>query len=155
MSTILTKQQFTIFINIFFYTFFISAVTLQCMASINVCQLMIILTHTQIYIMGTLGTSCTFLIRLHTSVYAEAKLFFWTCSKKFSICKRIDYTLLKRSSYAGYSRHTLNTLEVNPCHTRVASLQRSHSVLKNCRTPRGTLCKRCGNTVQSPIVRFT
>ena len=45
---------------------------------------------------------------------------------------------------------------LNPCHTRVASLQRSHSVkkLQNAevravQTP-ATLCKRCGNAVQSP-----
>jgi len=43
-------------------------------------------------------------------------------------------------------------LLLNPCHTRVASLQRSHSVLKNCRTPRCALCKRqqrCANAVET------
>jgi len=42
--------------------------------------------------------------------------------------------------------------KLNPCHNRVASLQRSHSVLRNCRTPRCALCKRqqrCGNAVRS------
>ena len=33
---------------------------------------------------------------------------------------------------------------LNPCHTRVESLQRSHSVLKICRSPRCALCNRLG-----------
>jgi len=46
---------------------------------------------------------------------------------------------------------------LNPCHTRVASLQRSHSVYKNCRTPRCALCKRkqrCRNAVETLCKRL-
>jgi len=80
---------------------------------ISVCQRMIIRSYTQIYVRGTLGIrrarSSYAGIRRWTSLYGEAKIIFWTCSKIFSVCERIDYTLLIRSSYA---RHTLDTLGI-------------------------------------------
>jgi len=80
---------------------------------ISVCQRMIIRSYTQICVLGTLGIhlvrSSYAGIRRCTSLYAEAKIFFWTWSKIFSVCERIDNTLLKRSSYA---RHTLDTLGI-------------------------------------------
>jgi len=83
---------------------------------ISVCQRMTIRSYTQIYVMGTLGIrrvrSSYAGIRRCTSLYAEAKIIFWTCSKIFCVCERIDNTLLIRSSYAGYARHTLNTLDI-------------------------------------------
>jgi len=81
--------------------------------SISVCQRMVIRSYTQIYGRGTLGirrvrSSYAGILRC-TLLYAEAKIFFWTCSKFFSVCERIDYTLLIRSPYA---RHTLDTLGI-------------------------------------------
>ena len=79
-------------------------------------QRLVIRSHTQIYNVRQgyarhTCTSCTFLIRWHTLMYVvipETKLFFGHVDF-FSVCKRIDNTLLIRSSYA---RHTLNTLDI-------------------------------------------
>ena len=80
---------------------------------ISVCQRMIIRSYTQIYVRSTLGIrrvrSSYAGIRRCTLLYAEAKIIFWTCSKIFGVCERIDNTLLIRSSYA---RHTLDTLGI-------------------------------------------
>jgi len=77
-------------------------------------QRMIIRSYTQIYVRGSLSIrrvrSSYAGIRRWTLLYAEAKIIFWTCSKLFSVCERIDNTLLIRSSYA---RHTLDTLGIH------------------------------------------
>ena len=59
------------------------AYTVPCTYGISVCQRMIIRSHTQIYVMNTLGISRVRSsyadIRRCTLFYAEAKLFFWSC----------------------------------------------------------------------------
>ena len=68
------------------------------------------------------------------------------------IFKSIDDIELPGNETFFYIYLTITTFYLqilNPCHTRVASSQRSH---KNCRTPRCALCKRqqrCENAVQS------
>jgi len=63
---------------------------------ISGCQRMIIRSYTQIYVRGTLGIrrvrSSYAAIRQCTFLYAEAKISFWTCSKIFSVCERIENT---------------------------------------------------------------
>jgi len=61
-------------------------------------------------------TSCTFQIRWHTSLYvvlyAEAKLFVWTCSKFISVYRiYVSHMLTTRTEYAEYASHTPNTLD--------------------------------------------
>ena len=79
-------------------------------------QRMIICSHREIYVRGTLGISrvrstyADIIYYVGISCYTRRlNYLFWTCSKYFSVCERIDNTLLIRSSYA---RHTLDALEV-------------------------------------------
>ena len=86
------------------YRYAFNFVSLKCSHTtaydISVCQRMTIRSYTQIYGRGTLGIrrvrSSYAGIRQCTLLYAEAKIIFWTCSKIFSVCERIDYTLLIR-----------------------------------------------------------
>jgi len=67
-------------------------------------------SHTLIYIIGTLGIRhvrykyvCE-VCGIHTD-----RLMFWTCSEFFSVCERIECTLLIRLPYV---RQTLDTLDI-------------------------------------------
>jgi len=104
---------------------------------ISVCQRIIIRSYTQIYVRGTLGIrrvrSSYAGIRRFTLLYAEDKKVFWTCSKIFSVCQRIDNTLLIRSSYARHTLNTLNTLVIRSRYVTHTLVQTVASLAQNIR----------------------
>ena len=102
---------------------------------------MIIRSYKQIYVRDTLGirrvSSSYAGKRRCTLLYAEAKIMFWTCSKIFSVCKRINNTLLIRSSYARHtldtlgSRHMLNTLDIRSRYVTYTLVQTVANLAQN------------------------